>query len=418
MEILTANALLDRDTNFKKGWGLVIEDGRILEVGLQEKLLKGHPEIKPQDYPDCLIMPGLINAHTQLELLNYERPKSAGTDTPPFVSWLIETWEYRKRLTPAARRGQLLEGIDRLLRSGTTCVGDTGNYVGVLSSIPKRGLRMVLYPEIFTSAEKSVQTDYEGALTLMDEIIAMDSPRIRPGMAPYAAYTVSTPLLKILGQNTARIGAELKIHAAESFAEMQFFYESGGEIAEQLFPALGWGELPPPHRKTPIGYLNSIGLLQKKPALVGGIHLADEDIRLMAQEGAKVILTPRLHASLKLGIPPIKKLLAAGIPVGLGTDGIGSFSISLWDEMRFVLNREPEYGLTAKSLLQRTTLDAARTLGLDKKIGSLESGKQADLILVCLPKKTGNDPLRSLIEETNEPQIKAVFIDGEKIKTQ
>lgn len=409
MQILSAPYLLDKKAKLKENQAIVIDQGIIMEVGSAPDLVQKYPQAERKDFTGCILLPGLVNAHTQLELLSLEPTTPRPNEAAPMTSWLLRSWEHRKHITPVERRSHLKEGIQKLLECGTTCVGDVGNYVGAVGSLPKDSLRMVLYAELFTSAEPSVQTDYEALMTIVDEIAALDTPHLRPGIFPYSAYTVSSSLLKIFSQNAKRSHTSLKIHAAESFAEMQFFFESTGEFADVLFPKLGWDQLPPAHRKTPIQFLDSIGFLNSQPALVGCSQLADGDIQTIARRGAKVIFTPRHQAALQLGVPPLKKLRKAGIPVGLGTNG---GSVSLWDEMRFVLAREKE----AESLWQMATLEGAEVLGLANEIGSLETGKRADVIVVKFPKKTGPDPLTTLIQETNERQIEAVFIDGKEAK--
>lgn len=409
MQILSAPYLLDKKAKLKENQAIVIDQGIITEVGSVPDLVQKYPQAERKDFAGSILLPGLVNAHTQLESLSLEPTTPRPNEAAPMSSWLLRSWEHRKHITPVDRRSHLKEGIQKLLECGTTSVGDVGNYVGVVGSLPKDSLRMVLYAELFTSAEPSVQTDYEALMTIVDEIAALDTPHLRPGIFPYSAYTVSSSLLKIFSQNTKQSKASLKIHAAESFAEMQFFFESTGEFADVLFPKLGWDQLPPAHRKTPIQFLDSIGFLSSQPALVGCTQLADGDIQTIARRGAKVIFTPRHQAALQLGVPPLKKLRKAGIPVGLGTNG---GSVSLWDEMRFVLAREKE----AESLWQMATLEGAEVLGLANEIGSLETGKRADVIVVKFPKKAGSDPLTTLIQETNERQIEAVFIDGKEAK--
>ncbi len=413
MKILTAPYVLTMQGPIREKQGVVIDEGLILEIGPVDTLLQKYPKATREDYAQSVLMPGLVNAHSQLEFLSLAQTGKSLSLT----EWLILTREHRKKITPVERRTHLLEGMDRLLSAGTTCTADVGDYVGVIPSLAKQPLRMILFPEIFTSAEKTVQTDYEAVFTMVDEIAALDSPHIRPGLSPYAAYTVSGSLLKILSRAAEQQKLPIKIHAAESFAEMQFFFESAGEIAEQLFPALGWDTLPLPHRKTPIQFLDSLQFLGPRTILVGGIHLADGDLQILKKRESKIAFTPRHQAACQFGILPLKKLKQAGIPIGLGTDGLGLQSVSLWDEMRYVLDRPKEYGLSALDLLQMATLEAARVLGMEREIGSLEPKKRADLIAVKLPPKTTSEQLlTTLIQETSEGQIKAVYIDGQKIR--
>lgn len=397
---------------------VLVDEGRILEVGPRSEVLLRHANAENEDFPHAVLMPGLVNAHTHLDMLNFDG-KSASGESLEFFDYLAHGWNHRKKMTPAARRQCLDDGIRQLLRSGTTCVGDAGQYVGVIPQSANSPMRMVLFPELLTGGDADILEGYEGAFAQVDEILHCKSSRLSAGLAPYAAYTLSRHLLKILAQHARELRIPCKIHVAETFSEMQFFYESTGEIAEKLFPAMGWAnQLPPEHRKTPIQYLDSIGFLEGA-TLVGCNHLADGDIQSIAKHGARVVHSPRSNARLKLGQPPIKKLREQGVRVALGTDGSGAlYSLSLWDEMRFIRNHYPEAEQpTPGDLLKMATLEGAEALGLGDRIGTLEAGKSADLIAVRVDADVpANNFAASLIDNTTDREIAAVFVEGKRVK--
>lgn len=399
---------------------VVIDEGRILAAGPTDDLAVKYPGAQKEDFPNAALLPGLVNAHTHLDLLHFDG-KSASGESLDFFEWLTSGWEFRKKLTPADRRQSLDDGIRQLLRCGTTCVGDAGQYVGAIPQAANSPMRLVLFPELLTGADMAILDGYEGAFSQVDEILACKSARFGAGLAPYAAYTLSRHLLKILAQHARELRIPFKIHVSETFSEMQFFYESSGEIAEKIFPALGWAnQLPPEHRKTPIQYLDSIGFLEGA-TLIGCNHLAENDLQAIGANGARVVHSPRSNARLKLGIPPIKKLRELGVSVGLGTDGTGalySLSLSLWDEMRYVRDHYPAAERpSANDLLRMATLEGAEALGLGDRIGTLEPGKEADLIAVRLPEAVTKAKLASaLIEGTTDREIAAVFIEGKRVK--
>jgi len=398
-----------------KDGALVIDDAKIVAIGERQKILSKYPNAAVEDFSHCILMPGLVNAHTHLELLFDEETGQ----TPQFLDTLLARWKYRERLSPTDRRRAIEEGVRQLLLSGTTSVGDVGNYVGVVPNTLQSPMRMVLFPELSVGKESPADA-YQAVLSQVDEILEAKSPRIHAGIAPYSAYTLSRPLLKILARQARDLKIPLKIHAAESFAEMQLFYEASGEIVEKLFPAIGWEEVSPPAlRKTPIQHLESIGFLEGKPTLVGCNHLAEPDIAILKRTGTKVIHSPRSNALFKLGAPPIEKLRKAKVPIGIGTDGnISRHSLSLWDEMRYLQDHSTKDSHpSADDLLQMATLEGARALGLEEKVGSLEPGKEADLIAVRLPKeKTPKDLPKWLVSNVTPQEITAVYIAGQKIK--
>lgn len=415
MKALTAPFLIPIGKPLIKDGVLVIEEGKILDMGEREAVLSRYPNAQVEDFVSSVLMPGLVNAHTHMDLLFFQ-----GTgESPQFFDWLAEGWNHRRKQTLVDRRHCIDEGVRQLLRSGTTCVGDVGQYFGLVPQVINSPMRMVLFPEILHGGDTTIQESYEGAFTQVEEILAAHAPRITAGLAPYAAYTLSKHFLKIIAQQTTELKMPLKIHVSETFSEMQFFYESSGEIAEQLFPKMGWrDQLPPPHRKTPMQYLESIGFLENAPTLVGCNHLADGDLQTLAKSGSKIVHAPRASTHLKLGHPPLKKLRQLKVPVALGTDGTASlFSLSLWDEMRYIQDHYPEAEKpSAPDLLRMATYEGACALGLDKKIGSLDLGKEADLIAIRIPKEVKASELASwLVSHVTAREITAVFVEGKRL---
>ena len=417
MKILTAPFLIPISKPSLKDGALVLDEGKIIDLGPKDKIFAKYPDAIVEDFPNSVLMPGLVNAHAHLDLLFFNTAKDVPID---FFNWLVTGWNHRKTLTPTHRRQCLEEGTRQLLQCGTTCVGDAGQFVGIIPQAAKCSMRMVLFPEILTGGESAIQEIYDSVFSQLEEIQGKNSNRLSAGLAPYAAYTLSKHLLKILTRQTRELKIPLKIHVAETFQEMQFFFESSGDIAERLFPAMGWvNQLPPEHRKTPILYLESIGFLENAPTLVGCNHLSETDLQVLVKSGSKVVHSPRSNAHLKLGNPPLKKLSALGVPIALGTDGAGSlYSLSLWDEMRTIQDHYPKADQPKPlELLTMATLNGARALGLDHRVGSLTPGKEADFIAIHAPKDVSLTDLPEwLIAHVTEREIGAVFIEGKRVK--
>ncbi len=392
---------------------IALEEGRIVEIGAHDAIHAKYPDASREDFSQCVLLPGLVNAHAQIEMLNFIE----GGASVNYYNWLMAGWDYRMRLAPSDRRRCLEEGIRQLVHSGTTTVGDVGRYTGIIPQAANAPIRMVLFPEILTGEGSLVSEDYETVFSQVEEILGTRAPRLGSGLAPFAAYTLSRHLLKVIAEQGAALRIPVKIHVSETFAEMQFFYESKGEIADRLFPRIGWSELPPEHRKTPVQFLQSIGFLENAPILIGCNHLSDPDLKILAAAGCKVVHTPRANAHLKLGTPPLKKLKGSGITVALGTDGTVD-SLSLWDEMRHLLSHSSEgEKLDAEELLRMATLGGARALGVADRIGSLDRGKEADLIAVRVPKELKADEVaRWLIANVTPREIAAVFVEGNRVK--
>ncbi|MBI2067224.1 MAG: amidohydrolase family protein [Deltaproteobacteria bacterium] len=413
MKILSASYLLPIFSPPIREGAVVIDKEKIVETGPRKKIEKKYPTASREEFDNAVLMPGLVNADSHLELSSLE-----GTTSPSFIDWFFACLEHQQKITPEERRRNIQEGSQRLLRSGTTCIGDVGGYTGIVSDIAETPLRMVLFPEIMTSAGESISDHYQASLEIVEEILSRQSERITAGIAPYSAYTLSRHLLKIIAVHARQTKIPVKIHAATSFAEMQFFFESRGEIAEALFPRLGWTDsLPPAHRKTPIEFLHSIGFLESAPILVGCPHLSDKDLPLLVRSKSKVVWRPRVQKYFQLGETPVSKIQKAKIPLGLGTNGLGGrHSLSLWDEMRAV-----KAACTAEDLIRLATEGGARVLGLQDQIGTIEKGKKADLICVKIPLSLVKSRSRAalfqhLVDQTTEKEILATYIDGQSIK--
>ncbi|MBI1909434.1 MAG: amidohydrolase family protein [Deltaproteobacteria bacterium] len=407
---------------------LLVEGADIVAVGTQEELIRRYPKTEQIDFGPAVLMPGLVNAHAHLDLMTSRLQWSE----PKFVQSIIALVDYKKNLSPEGRRESIQTGLVRSLQSGTTCVADVGGYFDPGSLVDGLGLRLVAFSEILLSQQESIHKVFESSLDFVEEMKAAGSHRIRAGVAPYAPFMLSRHLLKVLAQHAMESKIPLQIHAAESFAEMQFFYDSKGEVAEYLFGHAGWGKnLPPPHRKTPIEYLASIGFLEAGPSLVGCLHLSEGDLRLIRQARSSVVHCPRSNIDLKLGKAPIRKILDAGIPVGLGTDlsfNQGSLkqgsmkhgSVSLWGEMRAALELHGSEGtpVTSEEVLEMGTLGGATALGLEGEIGSLEAGKKADFIVVAAKENLSLGELPAwLIGHTQEGSVKGVYLEGRPLKS-
>lgn len=386
---------------------LVIKDGKIVEVGDRKSLSKKYPEARQEEFSNGCLMPGLVNADTQLELLSFD-----GANKGHYIDWLISRIDFAQSISPSEARANITEGIEKLLQSGITCAGDVGRYAGTLDDFLKAPLRFTLFPELLAFSGTTGPENYESVFNTLDQILSKKSDLLSAGLAPFSSYTLSRNLLKIVGQQANAHKVPLKIRAAESFAEMQLFFESSGEIREKLFPKLGWGDsLPPIHRKTPVEYLNSLGILSATSALIGCLHLAEADYKILKQRGCSVIWKPRAQKYLNLGEAPIQKLRKNGTAIGLGSDGTGSrHSLSLWDEMREGLKlASPE------ELLEMATVGGATCLGRSEEVGTLEKGRLADFIVVRSPRGAKPSHLaKKLIEETTENELLAVYIHGEK----
>jgi len=418
MEVLAARYVLPIASEPIFQGAIAIDDGHILAVGTQDTIREQYPDAPYRKFEEHVIMPGLVNAYACLDLGLYD-PE----DIPSrFIEWQVKALAFRQSTSAVKRRGAILDGLQRALSNGTTTVADTSKYEKLLDTVREVGVRLMIAPELTGSAETEQKSLYDDSFRLIDQVNEMDSQLFRTGLAPHSAYALSRHLLKIVNQQAKTSQVPILIQAATSFAEMEFFYESKGEIAEVFFPKMGWTEsVPPAHRKTPIQFLASNNLLDERTALIGCSHLSETDLEAIISSHCKVVHCPSTARHFDLGLAPVRRLHEGGTQVALGTGALGaSTQLSLWDTMRAALQTHgevPRESLQPLDILRMATLDGARALHWDREIGSLESGKQADIIVVA----TGSThpieeiPLR-LINETTPSHITKVYVGGECLK--
>ncbi len=423
MKLLLSKFILPIHADPIENGAIAIEEDQIMEVGSAENLIQKYSAVEQENLGEAVLMPGLVNAHCHLELT--KAPKYEPTDFQDlsgesnFIRWLIKISKYQDALKPEEKRNAIQAGFQSIQKEGVTTVADLTTYEGSLRLYDDSQLRVVTYPEIMTIHRSISQDRFESALAMVDEVAGSNHPRISVGLAPFAPYTVSKNLLKILYQHIKQLQIPVQIHASQSFAEMEFFYDSKGDVANLLFPEAGWGEtLPPPYQKTPIQYLNSIDFLQIRPALVGCVHLGPTDLSQIASSQSSIIHCPRIDETLRLGSAPVEKMLEHKIRVALGSEHLGcNSSLSVWDEMRKVLSlREKSGRIDSHQILKMGTLSGAYALGLEKKIGSLEAGKKADLIAVKISSGITSQNLEEeLIQQTTAEQIFKKWVNGKEI---
>lgn len=415
MELISAKYVLPMDQDVIVDGAIVVDDGKILAVGDRTELLAQFPESELKSFDHHVLMPGLVNAHCHLDLTNY-----LGDDNN-HLKWLVGMLAYERDTPLPALMAAVQRGISQVISTGTTCVGDMSNCEATFQIAQEMGLRTVIFASITGGPGSISQDHYESALAVAEKYLDQNESTIHTGLAPFAPYLLSRNLLRIISQHAKEMGIPLMIHAAESFPEMEFFFDSQGPIGTELFPAIGWGEeLPPAFRKTPIQYLNDIGFLDASPTIVGGIQLSARDFALLARHLCRVVFCPRANREFGHGTFPWAKLHEHGVPVALGTDATQKPpDFNLWEEMRAVLdgnlaNDKP----SPKDLMTMATMGGARALGLDHLIGSLTVGKSADYTVVDAPTIADVHFLHdAMIRQTTPLHVRRVVVNGQILKT-
>lgn len=385
MELYAASYLLPVSSPPIAGGAVAIDNGRIVETGTLAELRARHGG-PIHDFPGCAILPGLVNAHTHLELTHFPSWKiRKGIDYSPrtYVDWIIQVIKIRRALTRKELELSVREGLRICLEAGTTTIGEILTDHSLLPLYAGSGLTGRLFFEAI--GHDPVRTT-ELVSDLDEAIASFSCGDFLPGLSPHAPHTVSECLHQDVrrladGHNVPRI-----IHLAESREENDFFFDSTGKIAELLYPHVRWEPyLPAPRRTTATAWLDGLGVLNGSISAVHCVHLTPADAEILARHGVGVVLCPRSNDKLAVGRAPVALLKKLGIPLALGTDSLASNdSLSLWDEMRYLMDLFPGV-FTPSEVLAMATLGSARPLALADQVGSLETGKRADFLVMKLP---------------------------------
>ncbi len=342
---------------------LIVENGRISAIVPGHELPTKAKNLKINHFPTGVILPAWVNAHTHLEL-SYITSKPSHQQFFDWVEWLIafrQNQETAQHLQKAA-----LEQMQKMRQNGTALVGDITNGA-LLAPVENAPLERVVFYEILGFLPEQADEIFQKALRTMQ--------RQNPNaiLTPHALYSVSLPLLQQIAAHSPR----LTIHLAESKDEFDFFVKHNLRLQNFLKARGVWPAQWHPPGKTPLRVLEQAGALNKTTLLVHGVHVTDDDVRVIKKAKAKVCICARSNRFLNVGQPPVAKYLEQGVPMCVGTDSLASNdSLDLNDEIYYLWKQFGQL-LDAVQLVRMATLNGAQALGKEAEYGSLEVGKKA-----------------------------------------
>ncbi len=357
-----------------------VEGPRIVRVGPRADAPIG----EDVELGDAVIMPGLVNAHTHLELTAM-RGLFAGME---FVPWIrLLTRARAAVLSNASMLDAARWGIAEGLMAGITTFADTSASGVVLQALVDMGVRGIMYQEVFGPSPDQRQAALDELRAKVEALRPLETDLVRLGVSPHAPYTVHEDLL--IDVAAFALGARLPvaIHLAESLAEIAFLREGSGPFADGL-RARGISVVRRSH--SPVHLLVELGVVLARPLLIHCVQVDETDIAFIAQYECPVAHCPGSNAVLGHGIAPVREMLDAGIVVGLGSDSAASNDrTDVLEEARlaalFQSSRLHRPGaLSAAEAIELATLGGARALGLDALVGTLDVGKEADLVAFSL----------------------------------
>ena len=348
------------------------------------------------------ILPGLINAHTHLELTHL-----LGKLPPrrPMVQWLFAL--LCEQATAEIQAESVARGAQQALAAGTTTVADVCHDNQAWRVLRSSPIRRVCFAEVSGIGPIAGQAMGQ----LRDRLLDLHpDDRTRFGIAPHAPYSTAENVYQQAVELARQLGWPVCTHLAEGPAERQFLLRGTGKFFEFL-SRLGLIDLSVPvHGCTSMAFAKRVGLLDAPSILVHVNHADREEFELLAASDASVVYCPRCNDFFGRGGHRYVEMLAAGVNVALGTDSLASnVSLEILDEMRRV---RAEGRVDNQTILRMATLNGARALAWDDEIGSLEPGKQADWIAVPAGPE-GHDPLEAIL--TTDAAVLETTIAGERV---
>jgi 5-methylthioadenosine/S-adenosylhomocysteine deaminase len=383
---------------------VVVRDGRVEQVAPADQVLREYPEARVTKLPRHALMPGLINmhAHSAMSLMR------GLADDLPLMRWLEDhIWPTEQRWVAAdfVRAGSEL-AMAEMLRGGTTCFNDNYFFPDVTAAAAQRaGMRAVVGIPVISVPTAWAQTEdeyFRRGLAMHQELAEL--PLVSSAFAPHAPYTVTDGAFEKIRSLSEELDIPVHLHLLETAGEIQASLDQ--------------------HGMKPLDRMESLGLMTPRLLAVHMTQLDDADIRRVARAGVQVLHCPASNLKLASGTCRVADLVAAGVNVAVGTDGAASNNtLDMFSEIRLAAllakgaSGDPE-AVPAESALAMATINGARALGQEDRLGSIEPGKAADLVAVDLVEpetSPAHHVISHLVYAVARRQVSDVWIDGKRI---
>lgn len=403
--MFNANICTGLPGGFIKNGAILIEGNKIAWIGDSDDLPATANGAIREDLCGRVVIPGLINTHAHGGLSTHR----GCCDDGDLFQWAAALAPHTSGLTvDDNRRGCTLAVLD-MIRNGITTACDctrygAGVFADVASSIGMRSLSGALAnsPEL----RRNGRPNWPLALNETREAISahQGDGLSRFYLGAHSPYSCTAELLQEVKREANALGVPFVIHVSENRSENELIMEL--------------------HRKTPVAWLNDLGVLDSRSILAHCVWVDEADMAILAASGAGVAHNPASNAKLASGVAPVPAMRKLGIPVGLGTDStLSNNCLDLFQEMKMavLLQRAVSldgYAMNAQDAFTMATLEGARVLGWDADIGSLEVGKQADLVVLSIDHAldmTFERALSDIVYHAGPQHVSTVVIAGETV---
>lgn len=385
---------------------LVVEDDHIAYCGPYDQAWLGKCS-ETVDYEGAWIMPGLVNCHTHsaMTLLRGIR------DDSNLHEWLEDyIWPAESQFTAEVTTKAVQFALAEMLLSGTTTFNDMYNPHGVdikqvYQAVRQSGMRCYFSPTLFTSPAETAEETLIRTRAIIEEILSYDDKDFQVMVAPHSPYACDEDLLKGSVDLARELDLRLHIHVAETQNENKIILERYG--------------------KRPLAFLKGLGYLEQPAIFAHGVELNPSEIADLATSPVSIAHNPISNLKLASGVAPVTNLLVAGVTVGLATDSVASNNnLDMFEEGRTAALLQKMWvgdasQFTIEQALKAQTIEGAKALGLEDKIGSLEVGKQADFIAIQPKGRIHLYPLENMLSHlvyaVKGSDVQDVYIAGKQV---
>jgi aminodeoxyfutalosine deaminase len=374
---------------YRVAWLLPISQPPIRDAWLRTERgrIVGFGHCRPGDFTepdeidlgDAAVLPGLVNAHTHLEL-SWLRGRIPQTeDFPGWIKSVITlSREARPSDTEVARA--IVEAIAEAQKFGTAALGDVSNGLATTAPLLEQGMAATIFHELIGFRSEDAERIIRDAV---ERLRLLPSTRtLRHTLAPHAPYSVSPALFHEIRRSLAKIPSErTSVHLGESRAEIEFLQTGSGPWRE-LLEAVGASDpswVAP--ECGPVDYVDRMAFLDERLIVVHGVQFEAHDLERIAARRATLVTCPRGNQRTGAGVPPIGEFFESGVQVAVGTDSLASVpDLNVFAELAEMRRLAPE--VPARLLLESATVNGARALGFESDFGTIEAGKTDRLIAI------------------------------------
>ncbi len=376
--------------------GALIDNGIVaVDNGLITSVEKNKKEKadKVIDAKGCLVMPGLINAHTHLPMTLFR----GFADCLTYNEWTERIRQAEARLTADDVKAGAYLGVLEMIKSGTTAFADMYVHMdGVAQVVEETGMRASLGYGMIEGINEDAETKLKSRVDFSRKWNGAADGRITTMYAPHSAVSCSKEFLIKVKEMAAKDKSGIHIHVLETEDELNLMKKKYGTCTVNL--------------------LNGIDFLGSRVLAAHCVWLSDDDIDILKKRNVNVVHCPASNMALGVGISPVPKMLEKGINVALGTDSVASGgSLDMWKEMRtssYLHKLKNPEAMPSQKVLKMATVNGARALGINA--GVLKPGFFADIIIVDMKKPhfTSLNPVSALVQGACGCDVKTTIVDG------